>query len=264
MAELHAQPYSGAAGFDFDSPEKFDAGMKKLLKRGVEEVEIQFIDGDDEDAQLFATLDISQSQIDQWYDDIEPLREHEKIALYVLSDRGYGLDEALGKVDDVHVFEGTVQEYAEERADDAGGPMQLFTNSESYFDFEAFGRDLRINGDDTRMLYDDLEEAKTERDDAKKNLDESEDDDTSVEEMELEEAQERVDELDSAIEDIEDMTDAKRGEQWIDDVYGGVEHLDKGTQETYFDYASVARDMEAGGEVSTMTFGGTDYVVEEH
>ena len=47
MTEFYAQPYSiEHTGFTFNSFETFEAGMEKLNKRGCEEVEIQFIDGD--------------------------------------------------------------------------------------------------------------------------------------------------------------------------------------------------------------------------
>ena len=49
MIQFYAQPYSlDHTGFYFDSIEQFDNGMKQLNKRGCEEVEIQFIDGDED------------------------------------------------------------------------------------------------------------------------------------------------------------------------------------------------------------------------
>ena len=48
MTEFYAQLYSiEHTGFTFNSFETFEAGMEKLNKRGCDEVEIQFIDGDE-------------------------------------------------------------------------------------------------------------------------------------------------------------------------------------------------------------------------
>ena len=59
MTEFYAQPYSiEHTGFYFDSYETFEQGMKNLNARGCEEVEIQFIDGDDHLADLANSANI--------------------------------------------------------------------------------------------------------------------------------------------------------------------------------------------------------------
>lgn len=53
MTTFYAQPYSlDHTGFYFDSLEQYETGMQQLEARGCEEVEIQFIDGDDPLAKL--------------------------------------------------------------------------------------------------------------------------------------------------------------------------------------------------------------------
>lgn len=64
MTKFHAQPYDTEhAGFYFDSIEKFDEGMEALNKKGCEEVEIQFIDGEAHHPSLFKASGISQGNI---------------------------------------------------------------------------------------------------------------------------------------------------------------------------------------------------------
>ena len=65
MATLHAQPYNlDAVGFYFESAEEFTTkaeGLTDCHGLPVEEFEIQFIDGDTGDAQLFEVCGINQT-----------------------------------------------------------------------------------------------------------------------------------------------------------------------------------------------------------
>ena len=65
MATLHAQPYNlDAVGFYFESAEEFTTkaeGLTDCHGLAVEEFEIQFIDGDTGDAQLFEVCGINQT-----------------------------------------------------------------------------------------------------------------------------------------------------------------------------------------------------------
>ena len=64
MTEFHTQPYSlDHTGFYFDSNEAFEAGMKRLNASGSEEVEIQFIDGDEHLADLAKAATIHQGDV---------------------------------------------------------------------------------------------------------------------------------------------------------------------------------------------------------
>ena len=64
MTEFYVQPYSlDHTGFYFDSIETFENGMKALNKRGCEEVEIQFIDGDEHLADLAKAATIHQGDV---------------------------------------------------------------------------------------------------------------------------------------------------------------------------------------------------------
>ena len=152
---LFAQPYNlDAHGFYFHDAAEFSTKSKNLRDRfgsPVEEFEIQFIDGDD--AELFATCGINQANLEQWFDDIEPLADHEKTALYfLLSDLGYALADAMAKIEDVIIFDGRAEEAAEELFDECYADA-IPANLRCYFDMASFARDLEINGDFSEFTF---------------------------------------------------------------------------------------------------------------
>ena len=87
MTTLFANPYNiDAGGFYFESADEFTEKSPNLTDRyvnPVEEFEIDFIDGDD--ATLFNACGIYQANLSTYFDDIEPLSETEKAALYFFS-----------------------------------------------------------------------------------------------------------------------------------------------------------------------------------
>lgn len=152
---LYAQPYNrDAQGFYFHDAEEFKAKSENLRDRfgcPVEEFEIQFIDGDD--AALFEACGIDQCSLATWFDEIEVLDDHEKIALYFLtSELGYSLDDAINKIDEVVIFHGDAQEAAEELFDDCYAHT-IPDNLRFYFDMEKFARDLEMGGDFNEFEY---------------------------------------------------------------------------------------------------------------
>jgi hypothetical protein len=153
----YAQPYSvSATGFYFGSLEEFNQKFRAAKRRGVEEFELQFIDGSDEDADLFKALEISQATIDKWFEEVQPLEELEKVGLFALfyhfGERN--LDKAIENVkeDNPIVFEGNVKEYAENHIDDIGGVKALGEQAQLYFDYESYGsaikNDILTSSDD--------------------------------------------------------------------------------------------------------------------
>jgi hypothetical protein len=88
MTEFYAQPYSlDHTGFYFDSIEKFEAGMHSLNKRGCEEVEIQFIDGDAQLAALASVVSIHQGDVHFWFEQLEDLDDTEIVQLTLINSR---------------------------------------------------------------------------------------------------------------------------------------------------------------------------------
>lgn len=64
------------------------------------------------------------------------------------------MDEVLGHMDDVNLFEGTALEYAEQFIEDTGLLDQMPESLRFYFDTESFARDLVIGGDITEVKID--------------------------------------------------------------------------------------------------------------
>lgn len=87
--------------------------------------------------------------------------------------------------------------------DEFGGVANAVSNPDYYFDYEAFGRDLRFEGYDTDMEEEDPEYAE--------NI-------------------------------LKQMTDYELGVEYVD-MMGGLEELGNRTIERYFDYDAYGRDL---------------------
>lgn len=157
--QYYAQPYNpGAVGFYFSTEAEFEEGMKKLKRKGIEEFELQFINGDDADADLFNQLKINQMQVGLWFNELQPLSEHEKAGIYGLHVSGYSdIEEMIEKVKDDNpvIFEGTALEYAREYVDDVG-VENMGESKHRYFDYEMFGQaiknDILTSSDDEEEM----------------------------------------------------------------------------------------------------------------
>jgi len=149
MTTLHATPYNiDATGFYFTDANDYAAKASRHTDRYgnlVEEFEIQFIDGDD--AELFAASSINQANLGTWFDDIEFLKDHEKVSLYYLvAVAGYDLVLALDKLDEPSITQSSLQVAAEELFDEC----YLHSVPESvrfYINYEKFAKDCEIGGD---------------------------------------------------------------------------------------------------------------------
>ena len=151
----YAQPYSlDAIGFYFDTLEDYNekaASLKDRWGNLVEEFEIQYVDGDD--SELFNSISISQSNMARWFDDVEPLNENEKAALYYLvSVVGYNLSSALDKIDEVTLYDGRLEDAAEELFDECYA-HEIPENLRNYIDYKSFARDCELGGDMCEFNY---------------------------------------------------------------------------------------------------------------
>lgn len=258
VTQLHAQPYAGGGGFYMKSTEDFERGIAKAKKRGVEEFEIQFINGTKGDAELFAALNINQLNVPLWFDTIEHLDEHKKATLFALATNGdfqgkgeEFLEEVVQQLEDDEtggVFEEFAREGDLESLVDEFVSEGVIGDSQfaQYFDYERFGRDLRLSGDLCSGL--DTEE-------------------------ETEECEERWD----------GMSDRQIGEEWIDEIYGSVEkyweQIQEGKQSAYdnrgkrqaqeaedsfkgyFDTEAFARDLDMSGDYREFAWDGRDWTI---
>ena len=150
----HATPYDiSATGFYFSSIDEYrDKADRHCNAYGqpVEEFEIQFIDGDNH--HLFKALDVNQANLKQWFDDFEELEDKGAVkAIYLAEDQHQGMEEILDYMDDVYLYEGSAEEYAEQYLEDTGALDGLAENLRNYFGVEAFARDFILSGDITEI-----------------------------------------------------------------------------------------------------------------
>lgn len=228
MPELYANPYSGS-GFYFSDLADYEAQVKR--KRGDFEHTIMFIDGDDDEQQLFTAMSgrdgLYPVDLEDYYDVID-MDDGEKAALYWLLDNlQMKIADALKKIEDVGLREGSAEDYVYDLIEDVGLPGNA---ADFYFDYDRFGRDLSIDG----ALDPDPD-----------NYDEGEDDPDYIEEEER----------------VSGLTNQEYGIEYVD-MLGGVDQLSKQTISDYFDYDAFVRDLEINGEIDTFSFAGTDYVVD--
>lgn len=147
----HATPYDiSAIGFYFSTFEEYQeksSSHRNEYGDPVEEYEIQFIDGDN--AILFSALNVNQANLERWFDEFEDMPEDEAVrAIYLADDLGLDMSEITAdRLDDVCLFEGTAREYAEDYIDSTGMLDSMPETLRYYFDYDAFTRDLEINGD---------------------------------------------------------------------------------------------------------------------
>lgn len=231
--QLYANPYVGAGGFYFSSPEEWRDKYAKALRRGIEEFEIDFIDGSHEEADLAKAFSVNQANVEQFFELIETAPEEDYAAIfYALERLSYDADKAVRWADrEGRPFKGDVEEFAEHLLEDGVMP----SDPESYFDFDAFGGWIR---DD--VVNSAVEDARYQA------QQDGEDPDAAEEGMR---------------EDYERMSDYQLGEQYVDFVYGDVGRMEDKTRERFFDTEKFARDLELGGDVNTFEFAGHTYTI---
>jgi antirestriction protein len=199
---LYANPYAyEGKGFYFSS---FDEYEKKAEKSGLEEFEIDFIDGDDVEQKLFKGMKVNQSNLEEYFDALDDLDEDDVIKLVILTDdMGYDVEDAMDKLDDLVVYGefDSDKDFAYEYVDGIGSLSDaLGDNIQNYFDYEAFGRDLRLGGD--------------------------------LDDPDADEDEEQW---------WEGMSDEEIGEHYADDL--GWDGIGKNNLEQYFDWDKFARDL---------------------
>ena len=155
---FYAQPYTlSATGFYFSNLEEYDtqrATCRDDYGQPVEEFEIQFIDGEKIDAQLFNALSIGQATIHPFIDKMNEWEEYEKYKLIIaIGECGYVFDFAEDDpLDfDMDVYEAeSLRELAEQFIHDGlYGPIP--ESLEYYIDYDAIARDLAVDYSETTI-----------------------------------------------------------------------------------------------------------------
>ena len=149
---FYAQPYSlCASGFYFETHLEFaerSTALRDDYGQTVEEFEIQFIDGQAIDAELFRALGINQGNIGRFIERAEEWEEHQKRLLVIAAgELGERID--LDSVDpddfDIDIYEGlTMRELAEQFVDE-GLFGDIPEHLAGYIDYEAIARDLAMD-----------------------------------------------------------------------------------------------------------------------
>ena len=162
---------------------------------------------------------------EQWHKYLDLDEAQRRAYRYLVDDIGTDIGEVLENetYDDVIIFDGSAEEYAQELVDDIG--FENLSNPQYYFDYEAFGRDLHIGGDLTQPLLEDAEMYEEEGD------------------------EEQAEDLRGQIEYLEGLSNEEMGRYYVEDVLGSLDELGKQTKERYIDYDALGRDMEAGGDI---------------
>ncbi len=152
MTKLYAQPYDiSARGFYFDSAEEYDAKAAKNRNDFggiVEEYEIQFIDGEASDAELFRALAVNQANFPAFFDACGEWDQDDKIKVIIaVGEAGYRFDLAADSPDkvDVELYEcDSFRDLAMQFVDD-GLYGDIPPAIENYLDYDAIGRDLSMD-----------------------------------------------------------------------------------------------------------------------
>lgn len=162
MSTYHATPYDiSATGFYFESLEDYRqkaATHRNEYGEPVEEYEIQFIDGSDDNCALFEAVNVSQATLHAWFEEYEDCYTGYDLikVLYLVGDYGMNITEIDNStLDDVIIFEGTATEYAEQFLEDTGifEAVEKAGLNPFYVDVESYARDMMINGSMTTFEH---------------------------------------------------------------------------------------------------------------
>lgn len=154
---FYAQPYSlDARGFYFTDMDDYNTKAEALrdsFGNHVEEFELQFIDGSREESALFQACNVNQANLEQFFAIIDDLQSYELPALYYLCDTiGYSMAEAMNKLDDVTIYNGSLEDAATELFDECYA-HDIPENLRNYIDYSAFARDCEQSGDMTEFEF---------------------------------------------------------------------------------------------------------------
>lgn len=165
MTDLFAQPYDiSAQGFYFQTPEAYQeksATTRNDCGFPVEEYEIQFIDGETIDAELFEALRVNQGNVTQFLKACDDWDDHQKKKVIVaVGQCGDSFDLTSGDPDDFDVdfYElDSLRELAEQFVDE-GLFGVIPERLQNYLDYDAIARDLGMDYSETtiggkRLIY---------------------------------------------------------------------------------------------------------------
>jgi len=114
-----------------------------------DEPEIMFTDFEGFPKDLYCESGIDFEKVQQWID----LDDDQKELLQIIMDHELpDFVEALAAIENYHVFEGTLADYAQEMGSDCYNISEM-SHLANYIDWEAFGRDLAMDGMITEISH---------------------------------------------------------------------------------------------------------------
>ena len=149
MTCLFAQPYDFTAnGFYFQCLEEYVTKSFNLNGPLIEEYEIQFIDGEGIDCKLFEALNITQCNIEGYFNAVENWDEDQKLkAIIAIGEVGYKFDlssdSPVSFEVDLYQLD-SMRELAEQFVDE-GLYGTIPESIQSYLDYDAIARDLSMD-----------------------------------------------------------------------------------------------------------------------
>ena len=152
MTKLFAQPYDiSALGFYFSDGEEYQKKASKLKNSAgdpIEEFEIQFIDGEDIDAELFKAIGINQINLTALLDAVDNWDEWQKIKIVItVGEMGYSFEPATDNPNDfdIDIYElDTLQKLAEQFVDE-GWFGEIPESLQFYINYDTIARDLSMD-----------------------------------------------------------------------------------------------------------------------
>ena len=135
--------------FKFSDLEEYEQLFEKQYEiRGTEEYEFDLLDADETASELWNILKVSQYNLSQFFeiydsgqfDMLEPLLKFR----ICIQHFGMDVDKALETYQDVCLYEGTPEEYAEEYMNDC---MKIPSWLINYIDYEKFAHDMECGGE---------------------------------------------------------------------------------------------------------------------
>lgn len=156
MAELFANPYNlDAKGFYFESFEDYQEKAEALRDRFgnvVEEFEIQFIDGESIDGELFEAIGVTQASLEQFFEQVDEWEEWEKMQVIVAAECGYVIERDSKPEDfNVDIYQvDTLRELAQMFVDE-GLYGDIPEHLQHYIDYDAIASDLNVDYSETTI-----------------------------------------------------------------------------------------------------------------
>lgn len=158
MTQLYAQPYDiSVSGFYFETSEEYAAKASALRNdygQHVEEFEIQFIDGDTLDAELFEALSVNQCNFTAFLEAAANWSDDDKIKTAIaVGECGHSFALGLDAPDqfDIDLYQlDTLRDLAV-RFVDEGLFGEIPASIQYYLDYDAIARDLAADYSECHM-----------------------------------------------------------------------------------------------------------------